>query len=629
MLPLLLAACASEPTTPVAAGAQSKPVQAPKGAQPMSPSPAMADAAQRALEPGLPTAEEKARIFKGTGVLVKGQQAGGTLPPGPPVQPAGGGVVLNFEGADLREVVRNILGDILNESYTIDASVGGTVTIRTSSGIPRDALPATLEMLLRMNGAAMVRDSGIYKIVPQAAAVRGNITPQLGNSSRALPPGFSVQIVPLRYVGVREMMRILEPFVRDATAVRPDELRNLLVLAGTEQELKHLVDTIDMFDVDWMSGMSVGLFTLQNADVKAVGQELDKAIGDKALSPLTGILRIIPIERLNALLVITPQPAYLDEAKKWIARLDQGGGGEGPRFYVYNLQNQRAEKLGPLLTQAFTGRGAPAGPTPPPTVAPGTPAGTIVSPPQFQQQPTISQPTIQLIAPPAPTPAAAAGAGGLAVVRNIQVVPDKDNNTLLIVATPVEYTVIEAALKKLDVPSRQVAIEVTIASVTLTDELDFGVEWLFKGGAPSGRGAGGLLTRSTPFNPGVPPAAGAGANSPILSLAQGFTYIINNANFPGGVQAALHLLDSYGDTKVIANPHLAALDNQKATIKAGNKIPINQQSIVGSTTNVVTTTSQYIDTGVLLQVTPHINQGGLVTLDVEAEVSDPGNRGRR
>ena len=132
-------------------------------------SPALADAAERALQPGLPTAEDKARIFKGTGVLVKGQQPGGGLPPAPPVQATGGGVVLNFEGADLREVVRNILGDILNESYTIDPAVGGTVTIRTSSGIPRDALPATLETLLRMNGATMVKEGGLYKIVPQAA----------------------------------------------------------------------------------------------------------------------------------------------------------------------------------------------------------------------------------------------------------------------------------------------------------------------------------------------------------------------------------------------------------------------------------------------------------------------------
>src|SRR5207248_3857196 len=149
----------------------------------------------------------------------------------PPAQATGAGIVLNFEGADLREVVRNILGDILNESYTIDPAVGGQVTIRTSTGIPREALPSTLETLLRMNGATMVREGGIYKIVPQAAATRGNVTPQLGNSQRSLPPGFSVQVVPLRFVGVREMMRILEPFARDAATMRGDDTRNLLILS--------------------------------------------------------------------------------------------------------------------------------------------------------------------------------------------------------------------------------------------------------------------------------------------------------------------------------------------------------------------------------------------------------------
>ena len=591
-------------------------------------SPELAEAARRARLAA--PEDESARIYKGTGVVVKGQEPGGGVPPATPIRQSGGNVVLNFEGADLREVVKNILGDILNESYTIDASVGGQVTIRTSAGISRDALPATLETLLRMNGATMVKEAGIYKIVPSAIAVRGNITPQLGNSQRPLPPGFSVQIVPLRYIGTREMMRILEPLAKDATAVRPDDLRNLLILSGTERELRHLLETIDLFDVDWIAGMSVGLFTLQNADVKAVGQELDKIVGDRNISPLTGILRIVPIERMNAILVITPQPAYLEEAKKWIQRLDQGGG-DGPRFYVYNLQNQRAEKLGPLLTQAFTGRAAPATTAAPPTVAPGTPAGQIVSPPTFQQQQTTVNPPAPTInvttPPPQPGPVAQAiarAAEGIGVVRNIQVVADKDNNTLLVVATPPEYQIIEQALKKLDVPARQVAMEVTIASVTLTDELNFGVEWLFKGGAPDGRGAGGLFTRSLPFNPG----GSQNPNNTGLGLAQGFMYIIQNSNFPGGIQAILRLLDTYGDTKVVANPHLAALDNQKATIKAGNKIPICQQAFVGSganvATNVVTTTSQYIDTGVLLQVTPHINSGGLVTLDVQVEVSDPG-----
>ena len=175
--------------------------------------------------------------------------------------------------------------------------------------------------------------------------------------------------------------------------------------------------------------------------------------------------------------------------------------------------------------------------------------------------------------------------------------------------------------------SRQVMIEVTIAEVTLNDSLTFGVEWVFKGGAPSGRGSGGFFAPggSPAFNPAVPVASAVAAVG--SGIAQGFSYIINNANFPGGIQAVLNLLDQYGNTRVIANPHLAALDNQKATIKSGDRIPINQQTFVGTTagtSNAVTTTSQYIDTGVLMQVTPHINAGGLVTLDVQAEVSIPG-----
>jgi general secretion pathway protein D len=620
VVPLALAACATPPPT--------DDVKAPaRDATGKSTfvSPALADAATRATSPDVP---DRSRIYKGTGVVVKGQQPGGAAPAAtPPAQVTGSGIGLNFEGADLREVVRNILGDILNESYTIDAAVGGQVTIRTSSGIPREALPATLETLLRMNGATMVREGGLYKVLPQAAAVRGNVTPQLGATQRALPPGFSVQIVPLRYVGVGEMLRILEPFAKDAAAIRADQTRNLMILAGTEIELRHMMETIEMFDIDWMSGMSAGVFTLQNSDVKSVMQELDKALGDRNTSPMTGILRIIPIERMNALLVISPNPAYVEEAKKWIERLD-GGGGEGVRFYVYNLQNTRAEHIAPLLQQAFTGRVTQQTTTAPATVAPGTPAGQIVSPPSFQPQttpPGVTPPAPSAPVSPVPPRGAAAGES-TGIARNVQVVADKDQNTILIVATPSEFSIVEQALRKLDVQSRQVMIEVTIAEVQLNDSLTFGVEWVFKGGAPSGRGSGGFFAPgaggSAPFNPATPVASAAAAVG--LGLAQGFSYIINNANFPGGVQAVLNLLDTYGNTRVISNPHLAALDNQKATIKSGDRIPINQQSIVGSTTNVVTTTSQYVDTGVLLQVIPHINAGGLVTLEVQAEVSTPG-----
>jgi general secretion pathway protein D len=589
----------------------------------------------------VPPPEKRAepKVYKGSGIVVEGQVEGGDVPPAPrPPPPASPPVTLNFEAADIRDVVRNIIGDILGESYTIDPNVGGTVTIRTSSGIPRQALPATMEMLLRMNGATMTKEAGVWKILPAAAAVRGNVTPQLGGSTRPLPPGYSVQIVPLHFVGARQMAALLEPFVKDATTVRVDDLRNLLILSGTELELKHLIDTIDLFDINWMTGMSAGVFVLESADVKSVMTELEKAFGPPDKSPFTGVLRIIPIERMNALLIITPTPEYLDEAKKWIERLDKSGNdATGIRFYIYRVQNGRAERIAPLLQQAFTGRVTqPAQGPSGPQLAPSTPAGTIVSAPTFQANnpssttggqytpptQTLSQTTTTTTGPGA-GPGGVQGAGS-GVIRNVQVVADKDNNMVLIVATPAEYAVIEAALKKLDVPQRQVSIEVTIAEVTLTDDLQTGVEWLFRGAAPSGRGSGGQFNNSTPFNPAVATAAGATGGPVGLAVAAGFNYLINNANFPGGVQAALHLLDTYGSTKVISNPYLSALDNQKATIKVGDSIPIASNSTVGGTTNVITTTSQYIDTGVLLQVTPHINAGGLVTMEVDAEVSTPG-----
>src|SRR5258706_14423115 len=131
----------------------------------------------------------------------------------------------------------------------------------------KDLLP-TLEMLLRQNNAAVVREEGIYKILP-ITAVRGSISPQLGGIDRPIPQGYSVVVVPLKYVGAREMVRLLHAFAAENTII-PDDVRNLVVLAGNQREMRHLIDTIDLFDVDWLSGYSVGLFPIKSADVKTL-----------------------------------------------------------------------------------------------------------------------------------------------------------------------------------------------------------------------------------------------------------------------------------------------------------------------------------------------------------------------
>ena len=277
---------------------------------------------------------EGMKVIPGTGVFVKPPVAG-------PATSGAKNILLNFEGADLREVVRVAMGDMLRENYTIDPRVNGTVTIHTSQAVSKADVPAILETVLRANGAAMVRENGVYKIAPLNSALRGNTTPQVGN----LQPGYNVQVVPLEYISAREMAKILEPLLPEGSILRVDETRNLLMLAGAQNELRHALETVNVFDLDWLAGMSVGLFTLKSADVKTIMPEIELLFGDKSKGPFAGMMRVIPMERMNALLVVSPRPQYLEQAKTWIERLDRNNGKGGTRLHVYPMQNGNAEKV--------------------------------------------------------------------------------------------------------------------------------------------------------------------------------------------------------------------------------------------------------------------------------------------
>ena len=538
--------------------------------------------------------EERYKLFYGSGVVVKPSEAQ------PLITDAGGNLTLNFEGADLREVVRTILGDILRENYIVDPRVGGTITLRTAKPIPKSAAMHTLEEVLRMNGAVMIREAdGVFRIVPSAVAGKGNATPQLAETGKPLPGGYSIQIVPLKHIGVADMARILEPLAGEPSSVRIDPLRNLLILSGTQLQLKHMLETIDMFDVDWISGMSVGLFTLQSVDVKTVTGELEKLFGDKNLGPLAGAIRVVPIERLNALLVVTPQVKYLEQARTWIERLDRpGAGGGGQRLYVYPVQNGKAENLAILLNDAFSKKGAQTRTTPAAALAPGaTPAEVKSAAP--------SQANGKEARPVASATTVSAGSGdGVGLPQDVRVIADKDNNALLILASPADYESIESAIRKLDVAVRQVLVEVTIAEVTLTDGLEYGLEWSFNNGT---RIKGQLDT----FDGGI------------AALVPGFAY--SWVSKAGDISAVFNALAKDSRLKIVSSPHITVADNQTAKIQVGDRVPtISQtQSVPGSTaTTGIISSVQYTETGVMLSVTPRVNAGGQVTMEISQEVSN-------
>ncbi len=605
-LPVALVGCATQPGF----------VPAAKNPEPASSilltAPPGGDGTQDLKKDAKKADDDQMKLTPGSGVFVKPAA----------VIPAPSGakdILLNFEGADLREVVRVAMGDMLHENYTIDPKVNGTVTIHTSQAVSKAAVPAILETVLRMNGAAMVRENGVYKIAPIGNALRGATTPQVGN----LQQGYSVQVVQLQYISAREMAKILEPLVPEGSILRVDETRNLLMLAGAEGEMRHALETVSVFDLDWLAGMSVGLFTLKSVDVKTVLPEIELLFGDKSKGPFAGMLRVIPMERMNALLVVSPRPQYLEQAKVWVERLDRNGGRSGTRLHVYPVQNGNAEKIAALLSQVIGGNSSSSS-SAQPTVAPGLAAATV------QTGGAASGPGTSSLGAAAggasagaalgATPTAtgpgvvAAGTGealGLGSATAIKIIADRDNNALLVMANGAEYEKIEEAIKRLDVVPRQVLVEVTIAEVTLNGALSYGLEWFFSSGNVNGSllnsgGIGaGLTTPTGPVSPQLP-----------------FSAVWRGAG--GNIKAVLSALAKTTKVNVLSSPHIMVTDNQVAKINVGSSVPVQGQStLTGTTANTAITTSvNYVDTGVVLSVRPHINSGGLVTLEVSQEVSD-------
>jgi general secretion pathway protein D len=542
------------------------------------------------------------KVYTGTGTFLNPK------PPSPPAPPGPEEASLNFEGLDVREVAKVILGDYLRESYTVHPAVAGTVTFRTIRPIPMKDLLPTLEMLLRQNNAAVVREEGIYKILP-ITAVRGSVSPQLGGVDRPIPQGYSVVVVPLKFVGAREMVRLLQPFAADNTVI-PDEVRNLVVVAGNQREMRHLLDTIELFDVDWLSGYSIGVFPIKSADVKTLVADFDRVFGAAAASPLAGIVRVIPIERLNSLLVVSTQPKYLEMARTWLERLDDSGSTSGgTRFFVYQVKNGKAENLAQLIGDLFSTRRTT---TSAPTLAPGSRPTELRSAPFGQTQPPAQTTTTTVT--PSPSAATFQLPSGVGATSNeVRVIADKDTNSLLVLSTPSDYEVIENALRKLDVVRRQVLVEVLLAEVTLSDELQFGIDWFIRA---RNNTSGTLNLGGLPPNGRVP-----GANNVIPAFA-GLQLI----NLTGNeVRAVLNTFGGDGRTKILAAPQIMVLDNEKAEIKVGDRISVQTQGQTGvaTTPGVQLNSFQYLETGILLAVTPRINSGGMVTLEVNQEVSQP------
>ncbi len=524
---------------------------------------------------------------------------------------ADGVIVLNFEGESLQSVIHTILGEVLQETFVIGPGVSGQVTFSTSKPVSREQLMPILEQLLRWNGAAIVYTNDRYNILPVAEAVKGHLVPVLSAEAQAM--GYEVRVVPLAYISAIEMAKILDPYMRPGAMVRIDQNRSMLFLAGTQEELRNYLQTVEIFDVDWLKGMSVGIYPLNTVDVASISTELTSIFSlEGGDSPLVGMFRFVPLERLGSIMVITPQEEYLEKARTWIETLDRGAAGSGVQLYVYRVKNLEATVLADYLSQLFGGQSSgPRRETSRGTLAPGL---------QAVQRSSLGDFNANRQAANNRGTQANPNAGGILTTADgdIKITSVLETNSLLIQSTQSQYASILAAIKRIDEEPMQVLIEAQILDVELTEDLAFGVNWFLTNNPdliPEGAG--------NPLNRYIDTIEFGGGGTSGFNLLSTLSRSIN-----GGttfLQATIATLDSVTDVRSLAAPSLLVRNNATATITVGTQIPVESSSISTGTNNVISS-AQYVSTGVTLTVTPRINPGGLVYMDISQDVSRPGAR---
>jgi general secretion pathway protein D len=550
-----------------------------------------------------------------------------------------GDVSLNFADTDIRVVVAQILGNMLKVNYAIDPAVHGTATFRTVQPLNQTELLAALQAMLTQSGAALLQSGSLYRIVPAGAAV----APAVAGSSAAA----GSVVVPLRYASAEELAKLLQPYAGNSGKIIASGGSNALFVSGEPAAREALVNLVQAFDIDALAGQSYALLPVASGSAKDFASALMDAFGSQRGEPLAGVVRAMPMERMNSVLLVSRQQRYIDDARRIYTMISKTWQENVRHWHVFYLQNSHSDDVAYLLQQAYTPNNVTARPS---SNKPQTPNGLMSGGGQAGggtssslsglsggiggtttpgggtslggATPGGTQGTMGAQNVPAAGGAQQAASdanpllGGLGggnttdVTDSIRIIPDEQNNALMIYATPREQEAIVAMLHKVDILPLEVRIDATIAEVTLNDALQYGTQWFFKSG-----GVNGVLSSASQS------LGSAGlATSQLSTSFPGF--VVGGAG-GGGAPFVLSALQAVTTVHVLSSPEVMVLDNQQASLMVGSLVPY----LTGTTTSTltadaaVTNSINYQPTGVIMQVTPRVNSGGLVTLDVQQQVS--------
>lgn len=513
-------------------------------------------------------------------------------PAGKGSRPAPGTAMLNFNEAGLREVLRTI-GELTGENFIIAPGINARVSVETVRPVPREDMLAILESILEVNGLSAVKSGEYYKVVPASGGRQhpGSVLSGKDPGEISLAGGLTTLIVPLDFISANDMLAVLKPMLSGAGSITTLPRSNTLVITDGAARGKGIIELIKSLDIDAFERVEIAMVPVRNADARALHNELAEMLSAVGIGRDAAQLAIVPLERLNSLIVLTSGKELMESVTGWISRLDIAPAAESSSVHIYYAKNDTASNLIGILGEVYGGVNA--------LSAQPAPFGAS------EQAPVPAEAGLQ------PSPAR----DRPAFLGRARIFVYEPANALIIHAPQGEYLKILGTVKELDRLPRQVLIEALIAEIKLDESTRFGIQWSLLSGEVNVQQNTGLVpgALADPRAPIIPPV-GAAAPSGLAVLATDASRFF----------AAIQALASEGKVDILSNPHIMVKNYERASINVGSDEPVSTQS----TQNAVTGTAgiiqniEYRKTGVILTVVPYITEAGMVAMTIRQEVSD-------
>jgi len=504
-------------------------------------------------------------------------------------------ITLKFDNADIYEVIY-ALSDSLGINFIIDPRIKGRVTIQTAGEIDKSRLMPIMETIFEMNNIAMIEYGDFYKIIPIKEAKQQVVDFSIGREL-AYVPSYDrqmIQIVPLQYVSAKEVEGLVKHFLGPGGDVFEYGRGNLVVIIERAATIRKMLRMVQAIDIDLFAHNQVRFFKIENANAQDVAAELEEvftSIGIESTPEKGPGIKFVPVERIGGVLAISSIPGVFERVESWIEVLDTYDDMASEQVFIYFVENGKAEEIGEVLDQVYTT------------------SGSGVS----RNRRDVQSRTRKDTRSKSTNRSSRTNEDSSMLEGEVNIVVDIPTNAIITRAIPRDYEIIKRTMVTLDRIPRQVLIEVLIAEVKLDDSTAFGVEWSLLS-REDGATFGGY---SGDDRIGV---SGSGALPGVDTIPTGFSYVFDSDRLNVFLQAQA----SMNKLNILSSPHILAVDNKEARIEVGEEVPIVTSEYVPLDVDSDSSTSrsvEYRSTGVILTVTPRINERGLVAMDVNQEVS--------